>query len=55
MFYSEGDSGIMYNDTDINIQWPFDEIGGIENMIISEKDTNLMSLNDYLQRTKIKK
>lgn len=55
MFYSEGDSGIMYNDTDINIQWPFDEIGGIENTIISEKDTNLMSLNDYLQRTKIKK
>ena len=55
MFYSEGESGIMYNDTDINIQWPFDEIGGIENMIISEKDTNLMSLNDYLQRTKIKK
>ena len=55
MFSSEGDSGIMYNDTDINIQWPFDEIGGIENTIISEKDTNLMSLNDYLQRTKIKK
>lgn len=55
MFYSEGDSGIMYNDADINIQWPFEKIGGIENMIISEKDTNLMSLNDYLQRVKIKK
>lgn len=47
VFYGEGDSGIMYNDPDINIQWPFEKIGGIENMIISEKDKNLMSLKDY--------
>lgn len=52
VFFSEGDSGIMYNDSDINIQWPFERIGGIENMIISEKDTNLMSLNNYLQKIK---
>ena len=47
VFYGEGDSGIMYNDTDINIHWPFDKIGGIENMIISEKDLNLMSFEEY--------
>jgi len=47
VFYGEGDSGIMYNDPCINIQWPFDKIGGIENMIISEKDLNLMSFEDY--------
>ena len=47
VFYGEGDSGIMYNDTDINIQWPFDKIGGIENMIISDKDKKLMSFEDY--------
>lgn len=47
VFYGEGDSGIMYNDADINIQWPFDKIGGIENMIISEKDLNLMSFKEY--------
>lgn len=52
VFYGEGDSGIMYNDTQIGIEWPFDKIGGIENLIISEKDLNLMSFNDY---KKIKK
>lgn len=49
VFYGEGDSGIMYNDPDINIKWPFELIGSIENMIISEKDKNLMSLKEYLE------
>lgn len=47
VFYSEGDSGIMFNDPDIGIVWPFEEIGGIENMIISDKDKQLMSLQEY--------
>lgn len=47
VFYGEGDSGIMYNDSDIAIEWPFEKIGGIENMIISEKDRALMSFADY--------
>lgn len=47
VFYGEGDSGIMYNDHDINIQWPFEKIGGIENLIISEKDKTLMSFKEY--------
>lgn len=50
VFYGEGDSGIMYDDPDINIQWPFEKIGGKQNMIISEKDKNLMSLKDYLEK-----
>lgn len=52
VFYGEGDSGIMYNDPDINIQWPFEEIGGLENLIISEKDTSLMSLKKYIEIAK---
>lgn len=48
VFYGEGDSGIMYNDPDIGIQWPFEQIGGINNLIISEKDKNLMTLQKYL-------
>ncbi len=52
VFYGEGDSGIMYNDTDINILWPFEKIGGIENMIISEKDQNLMSFKEYTEKVK---
>lgn len=50
VFYSEGDSGIMYNDPDINIEWPFELIGGKSNLIISEKDKHLMSFSDYKSR-----
>ena len=49
VFYAEGDAGIMYNDPDMAIEWPFEKIGGIKNLIISEKDKNLMSLKDYLE------
>jgi len=52
VFYGEGDSGIMYNDPDINIEWPFELIGGIENLIISEKDQNLMSFKEYSTQVK---
>jgi len=48
VFYGEGDSGIMYNDPEIKIRWPFEKIGGIENLIISAKDKNLMTLKDYI-------
>lgn len=47
VFFGEGDSGIMYNDPDIGIVWPFELIGGKENLIISEKDLNLMSFKEY--------
>ena len=47
VFYGEGDSGIKYNDSDINVKWPFDLIGGEENLIISNKDLNLMSFKEY--------
>lgn len=47
VFYGPGDNGIKYNDSDINIQWPFELIGGKDNLIISEKDVNLMSFKEY--------
>ena len=47
VFYGEGDSGIMYNDKDIDVKWPFEKVGGVGNLIISDKDLNLMSLEDY--------
>lgn len=52
VFYGEGDSGIMYNDSDINIAWPFDKIGGETNLIISDKDKNLMTLKEYKEIVK---
>ena len=50
VFYGEGDSGIAYNDPDIGIVWPFELIGGEKNLIISEKDKNLMSLEAYKRK-----
>lgn len=52
VFYGEGDSGIMYNDPYIGIEWPFELIGGKENLIISEKDLNLMSFKEYAEKIK---
>lgn len=52
VFYDPGDSGIMYNDPDIGIEWPFELIGGKENLIISEKDLNLMSFEEYTNKMK---
>ena len=50
VFYADGDSGIMFNDPVINISWPFKKIGGIANVIISEKDQKLMSFEEYIKR-----
>lgn len=47
VFYGEHDTGIKWNDDTIGIDWPLEKIGGIENMIISEKDINLKSFRDY--------
>lgn len=46
-FFHEYDTGIMWNDPDINIDWPLDEIGGINNVICSIKDDNLQSFREW--------
>ncbi|OPZ92858.1 MAG: dTDP-4-dehydrorhamnose 3,5-epimerase [Firmicutes bacterium ADurb.Bin419] len=50
VFYGPGDSGIMWNDPDIGIKWPMELIGGIDNLIISEKDLQLQSFKEYANR-----
>lgn len=52
VFYGEGDSGIMYDDQEIGIEWPFELIGGKENLIISDKDKQLMSFSEYKEKVK---
>jgi dTDP-4-dehydrorhamnose 3,5-epimerase len=47
VFYGPGDSGIIYDDVELGIKWPFELIGGKEKLIISEKDQNLMSFKDF--------
>lgn len=49
VFYGQGDSGIMFNDPKIDIKWPFELIGGEENLIVSEKDRHLMNLQEYIE------
>ena len=49
-FFGPGDTGIMYNDQDIGVHWPFQLIGGEENLIISEKDLRLMSFKEYVSK-----
>lgn len=41
VFYPEYDSGIRWNDEIIDVDWPLERVGGIENIIVSEKDQNL--------------
>lgn len=47
-FYGEYDSGIKFDDPELNVNWPYDEIGGKENLILAEKDMNLQSFKNFL-------
>lgn len=47
VFYGEGDSGIRFDDPDLDIQWPYNEIGGKDKLIYSQKDMDLMSFKEY--------
>ena len=49
-FNSEFDSGIIFNDKVLSIDWPFDEIGGKKNIIISKKDKALQSFEEYFKK-----
>lgn len=50
VFFSEGDSGILWNDPEIAVAWPLEKIGGIRRLILSEKDKRLMSFSGYKKR-----
>ena len=47
-FYGEYDDGILWNDPDINVQWPLEKIGGPEHLIIADKDKNLQSFQAFM-------
>ena len=47
-FYSpEYDSGIIWNDLDLDIKWPIDEIGELS---LSQKDMSLQTFKEFLNK-----
>lgn len=47
-FYGEYDDGILWDDPDINVVWPLERIGGIQNVILADKDKNLQSFRQFM-------
>lgn len=47
-FYGEYDDGIMWNDSDIGVQWPLDKIGGEGKVILADKDKNLQTFKQFM-------
>lgn len=46
-FYQEYDSGVIWNDKVLGIQWPLNAIN--KDPIVSQKDQNLLSLDEFLK------
>lgn len=49
-FYGEYDGGIKWDDPDINVKWPLEKIGGRENVILAEKDKNLPTFREFVEK-----
>ena len=48
-FYGEYDSGVKFDDPDLGIVWPFEEVGGKENIILADKDKNLPTFKEFME------
>lgn len=47
-FYQPGDEGgILWSDEALGIDWPIEEAGGLDKLILSEKDTKWPTLAEY--------
>lgn len=49
-FYGEYDGGIKWNDPTINVKWPLEKIGGMENLILADKDKNLPTFEEFVKK-----
>lgn len=49
-FYGEYDDGILWDDEDINVAWPLELIGGKENIILADKDKNLQTFKEFMNK-----
>lgn len=48
-FVGEYDDGIMWDDPDIGVEWPLERVGGIENVILADKDKHLQSFAQFME------
>ena len=46
-FFGEYDDGIIWNDKELSIDWPLSAIGGVQNIILSEKDKSLQTFSEF--------
>ncbi len=37
-YHPNDELGVLWNDPEIGVEWPLDKIGGIENLLLSDKD-----------------
>lgn len=49
-FHGEYDDGILWNDEDIGVKWPLELIGGEEKVILADKDKNLQSFKEFMNK-----
>lgn len=49
-FYGEYDDGILWDDPDLKVTWPLESIGGKENLILAEKDKNLQTFQEFMDK-----
>lgn len=49
-FYAPGDDGILFDDPELGITWPFESIGGKCKLIIAQKDLKLQSLKKFCEQ-----
>lgn len=46
-YLKEYDTGILWNDKQLNINWQLEKIGGIDNIVISQKDQSLQTFYKF--------
>lgn len=49
-FYGEYDDGVLWNDADLGVEWPMEKIGGAEKLILADKDKNLQTFAQFMER-----